>query len=371
MTKETAKGYVQLILIIIFLVCIYLLNFGLQLLKTDPKINNKNNEVPTVAAVTLNAKLEKLSFSNTAQIMARSYIPIIPEVTGRITYVADNFKAGSCFKANQILFKIDTDDTQAEYNRAAAELQQANASLALVEAESKAAISEWNILNPSQSIPSLVARKPQISQAKAAIKTAQARLKLAKIGLDDTKFSFPFAGCVESSQVEVGQFSAVGLGGGQSLGQVFSYNSLEVIVNLASDKAKFIQQIPHSVEMRVNDTVYPSKIDRISDIVDTQTQFSRVILKPLSTKNLQPNKIVQVTFTTKQTHEIFILQENDIVDDVYVRVIDDINQVSRQKIEIISRTNNQIYAKAFAQNVKIIRGGYSVIGDNATVKIAE
>jgi RND family efflux transporter MFP subunit len=372
MTKETAKGYVQFILIIIFLAGIYALNFGLALLKTPPKINNKNNSVPTVQAVTIKAVTQKISFSNTAQIVARTYIPITPEISGRIIWVADNFKIGSCFKANQTLFKIDTDNAQAELERAKSDLQQAEASLALVQAEAKAAISEWKILNPKDNIPDLVARKPQIHQAQAMIKTANARLTLAKIGFKNTYFSLPFDGCVESSKVEVGQFVNAGMNGGQSLGQVFSKNAIEALVNLPIKKTQFIQSIPHNVTLEIQHQEYPSKIDRISDIIESSTQFSQVILKPQSHNIiLQPNKIATAIFTTKTPQSIFIIQENDLIDNHYIRVIDDNNHVIKQKIIIISRSDTQIYIQAFADKIKIVRGNYLDFSPKTVVKIVE
>jgi RND family efflux transporter MFP subunit len=371
MTKETAKGYVQFILILIFLVGIYALNFALELIKTDPKINNKNDKMPIVQAITLNAVPQKISFSDTAQIVARNYVPIIPEASGRIIWVADNFKIGSCFKAKQTLFKINTDNAQAELERAKAELQQAEASLELTRAEAQAAISEWQILNPKQAIPELVARKPQINQAQAMIKTAQARLKLAQIGLQDTYFSFPFNGCVESSKIEIGQFVGTGMNNQQSLGQVFSKNAIEVIVNLPIEKTQFIQSIPHNVTLIIQDQEYPCVIDRISEIIDASTQFSRVILKPQSSELLQPNKIGKAIFTTKNPKPIFIIQENDLINDTYVRVIDEKNRIIKQKVTILGRTNTEIYIEAFVNQVKIVRGNYVDFKLDTVVQINE
>jgi|GEM_PF-6819131 len=357
MTKENAKGYAQLILIIIFLGAIYALNSGLKLLKTEPKINQSNETSQSLNTVTLTAQSKQLSFTETAQITARSYVPIIPEASGRIISVASNFKTGACFKAHQILFRIDTDEASAEYERAQAELKQAIASLSLVKAEADAAIAEWEILNPTQKIPALVARKPQIDQAKAIIQTAKARVKLAKIGVGDTKFSYPFSGCVETSSVSVGQLANAGIGG-QSLGQVFSYDSLEANVNLLDDKIKFLENLDHKVTLEIDNKSYQAKIDRISDIIDTQTQFRQVIIKPISSKSLKPNKIAKAVFTTKEPVKIFELQQNDLVDNTHIRIVDKSQKITTQEILVLNRSNNKIYIPAFAEKVTILRGSY-------------
>lgn len=365
MTQETAKGYTQFILVIILLIVIYLTNFALHIMKTNPQIQQKDNSIPAVTAISLQASMEKISFSDTAQMTTRSYIPITPEITGRITYVAPSFKEGLCFDKNQTLFKIDIHEVEAQFKTAQAELEQAKANLALVQSEAKSAIAEWTILNPTESIPPLVAKQPQIQQAEASIKTAQAKLNLAQIDLNRSAFSFPFAGCIESSQVEIGQFATKG----QSLGRVFSKNSLEVIVNLPSDKAEKLKFIPHEAKIIVDDKTYISTIDRISDVIDAQTQFSKIILKPNQYDNLQPNKIVKIIFYTQEAKKLFVIQESDITPDGYIFLIQDNNKVIRKKIDIIGRTQKKIYISAFADSIKIARGNISLLKNNMTVKV--
>jgi RND family efflux transporter MFP subunit len=367
MTRETAKGYLQFVLIIIFLIVLYALNFALELMKTEPKIQNKQQETPNVNAVTLEETVKKMTFTDTAQVTARSYVPIIPEVTGRILNVVSRFKVGGCFDKNQILFTIDTDDVRAEYKTAQAETQQAQANLALVTAESEAAIAEWKILNPTQKIPPLVAKQPQINQAQAKIATAQARMKLAEVRLKDSEFSYPFAGCVESSQVEVGQFATRG----QSLGQVFSRDSLELIVNLPAEKANKLRHTTYEADIMMNDTHYTASIDRISDVIDSQTQFSKIILKPNSIQGLQPNKIATVTFSTKEPQKIFILNTPDIINDTQIALINSDNTITLRDIDVIGRTDRHIYIKAFDTNITIARGQNVALKNKMRVNVVK
>lgn len=365
MTRETAKGYLQFILIIVFLILLYALNFALELMKTEPKIQNKKNETPIVTAVTIHATLKKMTFTDTAQVTARSYVPIIPQVTGRILTVASDFKVGSCFDKNQILFTIDTDEVRAEYKTALAETAQAKANLALVTAESEAAIAEWRLLNPEKSIPPLVAKQPQINQAHATIATAEARMKLAAVRLQNSKFSYPFAGCIESSQVEVGQFATRG----QSLGQVFSRDSIEITVNLPPEKAETLKNTPYDADIVMNERHYRASIDRISDVIDSQTQFSKVILKPDSIQGLQPNKIAKVTLSTIKPKKVFVLHEKDIINNTQIALLSADNKIMLQDINIIGRTDNEIYIDAFDTEIKIVHGGDATLKNDMVVKI--
>ncbi len=367
MTRETAKGSIQFILIIVFLLVIYLLNFALELMKTEPKIQNKANNIPIVRAETILATAKKISFTDTAQITARSYVPITPEVTGRIVSVASEFKTGLCFDKNQILFTIDKHEIQAQYDTAFAESEQARANLALVQAEADAAIAEWKILNPNLTIPPLVAKQPQIKQANASLETAQAKLKLASIDLKHAQFSYPFSGCVESSQVEIGQFATRG----QSLGQVFSKDSLEIIVNLSSEKAEKLKNTLYNADIIVDGIHYNAKIDRISDVIDSQTQFSKVILKPETVNKLQPNKIGMVTFSTVELKKVFAVHDTDIINDTQICLLSDDNKIVRQSIDIIERTDTEIYINAFDTEIKIVRGCDATLKNNMQVDVTK
>jgi RND family efflux transporter MFP subunit len=367
MSYQTAKGSLQFILVLVFLGLIYLLNFGLELMKTKPEIQSKTNEIPTVKPVTLSSLSQKISFTDTAQVSVRSYIPITPQVTGRIVSIAPNFKAGLCFDKNQILFSIDISQIKARLDTALAELEQAKANLSLVTAEANAAIKEWTILNPTQAIPPLVAKEPQIKQAKATIDTANAKVKSASVDLQHAQFSYPFAGCVESSTADIGQFANTG----QSLGQVFAKDSLEIVVNLPTPKATELKNAPYSADIVIDNRHYAANLDRISDVIDSATQFSKVILKPTDTQKLYPNTIGTVTFYTKEPQDIFVITDADIVDNTYIRLVESDNVIRFQKVEIVGRKDNDVYIKAFAPTMTFVRGIHQNLQDKMPVQRGE
>lgn len=352
MSSQTAKGTVQFLLVIVFLGLIYILNFVLELSKTTPEIQSKNDDIPTVQIVKLSKVTQKISFTDTAQVTVRNYIPITPQVTGRIVSIAPSFKSGSCFEKNHILFTIDIDQIKARFDTAVAELEQAKANLALVTAEANAAIKEWTLLNPNKTIPPLVAKEPQITQAKATINSATAKVKLAQVDLNHAQFSYPFAGCVESSDADIGQFANTG----QSLGQVFAKDSLEIMVNLPKPKATELKNTAFSADVVIDNQHYNAQIDRISDVIDSGTQFTKVFLKPTETEKLLPNTIGTVTFYTNTPQEIFVVTDADIVDNSFIRLVDNNNIIHFQKIQILERKGDNVYIKAFSPEITFVRG---------------
>ena len=61
-------------------------------------------------------------------------------------------------------------------------LRQQKPRLELEQAEADAAREEWISLNPNKKVPTLVGREPQIAEAKAEVKSAEARLDAGAAG---------------------------------------------------------------------------------------------------------------------------------------------------------------------------------------------
>src|SRR5690606_3237290 len=109
---------------------------------------------------------------------------IVPEVSGRVVFVHAAFFEGGQFAAGEVLFKIDPRDFELEVARREAEVARAQTVLELAEAESSAALGEWKQIHGKRPAPDLVARKPQMAEAAATLKSARAQLEEAKLRLE-------------------------------------------------------------------------------------------------------------------------------------------------------------------------------------------
>ena len=155
---------------------------------------------------------------------------LTPRVGGRVREISPNFESGSFFKKGETLLVLDPTDFQTAKTAALARLARAEASLAQEDARAKQALLDWNDLGYTEPPTDLVLRKPQLKEAKANVKAAQADLDDAIRDLERTEVIAPYAGRVRQRLVGLGQ----SVSSGTVLGEIFSTDFAEVRLSLSA-----------------------------------------------------------------------------------------------------------------------------------------
>ena len=155
---------------------------------------------------------------------------LTPRVGGRVREISPNFESGSFFKKGETLLILDPTDFQTAKTAALARLARAEASLAQEDARAKQALLDWNDLGYTEPPTELVLRKPQLKEAKANVKAAQADLDDAIRDLERTEVIAPYAGRVRQRLVGLGQ----SVSSGTVLGEIFSTDFAEVRLSLSA-----------------------------------------------------------------------------------------------------------------------------------------
>ncbi len=154
---------------------------------------------------------------------------MVPQVSGKVVSIHQDFKKGGFVNAETALVRIDKRDYELAVEAAQAEVAAAKVALDLEKAEGQVAKAEWEQLNPGKEPSSpLVLRQPQIQQAQARLQAAQAQLASAELALSRTDVSLPFDGIVVEKNIDMGQFVAAG----QNLGKVYGIDAVEIEVPL-------------------------------------------------------------------------------------------------------------------------------------------
>ena len=179
--SDKTKGLIQFILVIVFIAGSFAISFSLQSQKSSAGKNIGKERVVFVSAEVIQPEPYRISFDVTGNVEARADIGIVPQVQGRIIEMNENFFSGGLFKAGETLFRIEPRDFELEVQRLEAEVARARTTFNIEQAESKAALEEWRLINGSKKAPSLVARKPQKDEAWANLKAAKAQLENAKL----------------------------------------------------------------------------------------------------------------------------------------------------------------------------------------------
>ncbi len=165
----------------------------------------------------------RLTIQTQGEVRPQTEIDLVPEVGGKIVYVAPNFIEGGFFNKGDTLVRIDDSNSQVAKIRAQAAVAQAQQTLAREIAEGEIAKADFEELGRGQ--PSdLALRIPQRLQAEAALQAAKADLQNAELQLSRTKVVAPFTGRVRTKTSDIGQFVAPGA----RLGSIFSTDIVEV-----------------------------------------------------------------------------------------------------------------------------------------------
>lgn len=207
------------------------------IIATSPPIprNTPVAEAPLVTVVAAEAQSLRLDVHSQGIVTPRNEIDLIPEVSGKIVQLHPEFVAGGFFKQDEILATIDPRDYDYAIAQAEAQIAEAKRQLAMEEAQADQAHNEWQALGEGSPSP-LALHEPQVAEARAKLKAAEANLMQAKIKRSRCELRAPFSGRVQTKSVGLGQTIQVG----EKLAHIYSTDIAEIRLPLPTDQLAFI-----------------------------------------------------------------------------------------------------------------------------------
>ena len=269
--------------------------------------NNPGGDVlTTVRVIRPQYRDVQVSLESTGTVRVRAVVRLVPQVSGRVTWISENSRSGGSFRANEILLKIDDEDFRLNLAQAEANLASAQANLELQQAESDSATANWKLLNPNTDAPKLVAKIPQMNITRALIESAQVQVKTAELNLRRTQFSVPFSGRVIESDAAVGQLTSVG----QSFGSAYDIESVEVAIPLSQEELSMIEPAKgRNITVISNGVQQTTTVDRVSSQLDSRSRVATIYATlPVSSLYL-PGTFVEVDIEGKLHQSVFQLPD--------------------------------------------------------------
>lgn len=192
--------------------------------------------IPSVEIVRAEPQSLRLNVLSQGVVMPREQIDLVAEVGGKVMQVHPALVSGGFFAANELLLTIDTRDY--DYAIVAAEAQLAEAKRVLIneQAQVEQAHSEWQALGEGQA-SDLALRKPQLAEAQAKLKAAEADLAKAKLNRNRCEVRAPFAGRVLSKQAGLGQF----IPSGTVVARIYASDIAEVRLPIGTEQLAFLE----------------------------------------------------------------------------------------------------------------------------------
>ncbi|WP_309387562.1 efflux RND transporter periplasmic adaptor subunit [Cerasicoccus frondis] len=231
--KKKSSGFApgKILLPIIILVVAWFLGVAIINSKPEPEKKTPPPRVVAVETVTVQPESIRLSVSSQGVVQPRMQTQLTAEVSGRIDSVAPNFRDGGIIRKDEVLIQLDKIDYEAALANAESEAAQAKLTLSSEQAQAEQAAADWEDLGRGDPTD-LALRKPQLEQAKALIKSAEAAVSRAKRNLERTAVRAPYDGRVIEQNVDLGQF----VGANSALATIYSTDVAEVSLPLSDEE---------------------------------------------------------------------------------------------------------------------------------------
>ena len=354
-------GVLQIVGISVFVVA--LIFFALTMrdvsVPNPPAVESGDEGVlPIVGVLTPASMARDVVVEATGTINVRNYIELVPEVSGRIVDLSRALRAGGSFAAGEVLIGIDDRDFRLALDQANAEVAGATANLLLQQTEGGVATSNYALLHPGEPVPALVAKEPQIGQARAQLLSAEARASAAQLDLSRTRMSLPFAGKVTASTAELGQM----LSRGQSFGRVFAVDSLEVTVPIGQEELQSLLPVEGrtafvyvGIGAMPDPISYEATVVRVAAELDERTRFSKLYLRLNGNPNVSPGTFIDVKVVGPTVAKSLQIPESAEQGRGAVWIVRN-NKLASVSPQIRSRSANGILVDAFDYGQGIVVG---------------
>jgi len=270
----------------------------LMVLRPRPAQQETARRVPLVSTVPADVRSGNLTIRGRGTVRPRSEIILSPQVAGRVEWVAPTFASGGRFERGDLLLRIEAADYENAVEVAAATVAQRRVEVMQWEQERELAREEYERLRVREGIDappdsgalgSLIFREPQLRAARAALRSAEARLDDARRALARTHITAPFDGAVRSKAVDVGQYVAPG----QNLASLYATSEVEIVVPLTDAEAALVEflwdvvagdsrwRIPADVIAEFGGRTYtwPAYVDRAEAALNPETRTVDVVVR--------------------------------------------------------------------------------------------
>ncbi|NQZ82944.1 MAG: efflux RND transporter periplasmic adaptor subunit [Colwellia sp.] len=387
--------YVLLPIAIIFLALVVVSILG----ALAPKPAKKPPEIKAPLVEVMKLVREDVTFTIASQgnIVPRTQTILISEVSGAVTYISEKFNVGGFFKKGEVLLNIDDITYRVAVLQAQARLDAAQAGLIEEQARAAQKEDEWLLTGRALAeAPILALRIPQLQQAKADVKAAQANLQEAEIKLKRTIIIAPYDAILKSKSVDIGQYVSMG----SVLASTFAVDFAEVRLPIKQKDVLFLNlpkvnqsqntQSPVNISYQLGNEIFSiaSKLVRYEGEVDSASRVHYVVAQiddPYQIKSNQINSnqrstnnapalrvgmYVNAKISGKVLTDIVAIPRGAVYGAKTIRLANE-GHLFLQEISILRSDANYVYTRdVIAQGMRLILTKLESSVDGMTLRIA-
>ncbi len=207
------------------------------LVATRPSVDARppDRVAPLVRVVEANPQGLRLRVSSQGTVVPRTESDLIPEISGPVVWVSENFVSGGFFEEGEALLRIDPRDYDVALERARANLERARSQYdrAKKELGRVAKLADRNAASQAQLDDATNADRV----AAADVRERRASLDQARRDRQRAEVRAPFHGRVRQESVDVGQF----VNRGTPVAKLYAIDFAEVRLPIPDDELEFLE----------------------------------------------------------------------------------------------------------------------------------
>ena len=315
---------------------------------------------PDVIVEILTPKDYQIQISSNGTTTPLTQTVLTAEVGGEVIYRSKKFSEGSSVIEGEILAKIDDTDLQLQYKNALLQLANAEVQYSLQLAEAEVAKEAWEKIGDGVA-SDLTLKKPQLKQAEALLEVAKAQVSSAKNKLNKTEIVAPYAGRIQSVNIDLGTTIIPG----QPVGAMYTSSEIEITLAVKDNDLQFLsipmdgrKLNPSEQASVVIESFYKGKtqswkgkLERVDGVIDPVTRMINLIAvfkndfiesdKP----NLPIGLFVEAKIDGITLKNIFEIPINSISEDNEVYIVDKDNQLELRKLTVLKKYSEFVIIK--------------------------
>ncbi len=348
---------------------------------------------PLVQVIPVQVEDHRFIVRSQGTVMPRTEIQLVPEVSGRVVWIAQSFAAGGFFNEGEALLKIEPRDFELAATNARARLAEARVRLQREEAESELARKEWKSLGQGDPSP-LTLREPQLAEAQAAIASAEAALEQAERDLKRTVIRAPFDGRVSQETVDAGQVVTRG----SPVARLYAVDHAEVRLPLSVDELAYLD-LPSPLKGYEKSEPEPGplvklkgnyagethewtgRVVRTEGEIDPRTRMAYVVARvedPYARSAggdrppLAPGLFVKAEISGRLVKDVVVLPRTALRGKERVLIVDKEERLRWRPVEIARASREQVVVRSgLKSGERVCVSPVDVVVDGMKVRVAE
>lgn len=360
--------------------------WGIVAYKPQLQEQTPSAEPPQVSVVTVAAQKLRLDVRSQGIVAPRTEIDLVPEVAGKIVHLHPGLFSGGFFAKDELLLSIDPRDYDYAVTVAAARIAEAQRQLIAEQAQAEQARNEWQTLGDGKPTP-LALREPQLAEARAKLKAAEAELAQAQLQRSRCELRAPFAGRAHEKYIGLGQYVQPG----EKLARIYSIDAAEIRLPFAADQLAFLDlplgssdktrgkgpSVTLSAELGGEPSTWQGRIVRTEGVMDEasgQLYAVAEVLDPYAGKDGRPPLLaglfVEAVIQGKERQDLFALPPSAVNATQQVLLVDEAQRLRVRKLAVLRHEPERVLVQGGLQaGERVVTAGVPVPVEGMQVKI--